>query len=336
MLAWGAGRAGSSFLDLDIAPVRTGGRASLPLTHGFSRELEVSDLARLDVEQGIKAPSLKRITDSHHGLARCLASGKSPGEASIITGFCASRISILKADPAFQELLEFYRSNQRLAETQVLDRLSTLSLDALEEIRSRIHDAPEDIRTRELLDIATAGLDRTGFGPSAKLQVTSLTLTAEDMERLSQGSKDSNVTVLENRPQDHRAGISRTEHEPLAEDLSEGIESQRPLLREEGRERTEAPDGEWRTPPGRPSFRIMAEVPGQERTGVCSAGSFRAVSGHDTLAGVQAETEYSGGGTAPVAVPSLTGAAVLPPCILPSSIQPLALQAEQDDTPGSE
>jgi len=336
MLAWGAVCAGSSFLDLDIVPVRTGGRASAAVTHAFSRELEAGDLARLEIEQGIKAPSLKRITDSHHGLARVLAAGKSPGEASIITGFCASRISILKADPAFQELLEFYRSNQRLAETQVLDRLSTLTLDAVEEIRSRLHDAPEDIRTRELLDIATAGLDRTGFGPSAKLQVTSLTLTAEDMERLSQGSKDSNVTVLENRPQDHRAAPGRVELLPLAEDLPQGQQSQGPLFREEGRKGTDTPDGDGGVEIRQTPLRDLAEVSGQERAGLRTAGSLYSVLGPDTTAGMQVEAEHASGGSAPDTVSSAAGEVVLSASVHTTGLPPLALQTKSTDPSGSE
>lgn len=191
-------------VDLDIQAsdvARVMGRAALPLSHSFVRELEAADLLRLEVEKGSKPPSISRISDRHHALARALANGDAPGEAAIKTGYSASRISILQNDPAFQELLAFYRESKNLAEAQVMDRVGTMTLTALAMLEDRMENSPDDMKTRELLDIATSGLDRSGHGPSAKLQVTSLTLSSEDMAKLAAAAKDPHVTVIEARAQ---------------------------------------------------------------------------------------------------------------------------------------
>lgn len=191
-------------LDLEISGgdvARVLGRAALPFSHAQGRELEEADLARLAVEQGIKAPPIARLSDRHHALAKALAEGISPGQASITTGYSLSRISILKADPSFQELVSFYRSEKDLRDADVMARLSNLTLSAVSLLEDRLENDPDEIRTRELLDIATAGLDRSGHGPSSKLQVTNLTLSKEDMEKLALSAQEKNVTIIEARPQ---------------------------------------------------------------------------------------------------------------------------------------
>lgn len=206
----------------DVA--RTLGRAQVPFESSLSRELCPADIARLSVEQGIKAPSVAKLSDRHHALAKCLAQGVSPGNASIMTGYSGSRISILKADPAFQDLIEFYRAEKDVAEANVLDRLSNLTLGVVSELEDRLENAPEDLKTRELLDIAVAGLDRTGHGPSSKVQVTTLTLTPEQMAKLSQGAHDPNVKIIEARAQGQRSAVSAPAVEVSVADAgAEGI-----------------------------------------------------------------------------------------------------------------
>ena len=91
-----------------------------------------------------RAPPLKRLSERHHALARCLASGMEAGEAAITCGYVASRVSILQADPAFQKLSAFYRQS---VETKYLDMhgvLAGLSLDAAMELRERLEIDIED------------------------------------------------------------------------------------------------------------------------------------------------------------------------------------------------
>ena len=152
-------------MDLEL---RTSGRAAKPVEAEFVRELRESDLPLLKVEKGVDAPPIKRLRDSHHQLARILATGARPAEASLITGYSSSRISILQADPAFQELLEFYRANENVAAAAVQDRLLTLGLTAVSILQERMEEEPEDMGTGMLLETAKVGLDRSGHGPQSR------------------------------------------------------------------------------------------------------------------------------------------------------------------------
>lgn len=153
-------------MQLDL--VRTSGRAAKAVEAEFVRELNEADLAMLSLPRNVTAPPIKKIKDSHHSLARCLAQGAKPAEASLMTGFSLSRISILQADPSFQELLAHYRAGHGQALADLQERMSTISFDAIEELRDRLHDDPGQIDVDQLIDLIKATADRTGHGPSSK------------------------------------------------------------------------------------------------------------------------------------------------------------------------
>lgn len=156
-------------LPLDI--IRTTGRAqAAPPTMEPLGEIAVSDLALLSEEKGSRPPPLKRLRDRHHALARVLASGKSEAEAAAIVGYDISRVSILKNDPAFNELLEFYRADVNRAYASMHEQLAGLSLDAVTELRERLEEAPEKLSVAQLVELTKMGADRTGFGPSQKVE----------------------------------------------------------------------------------------------------------------------------------------------------------------------
>lgn len=145
--------------------IRTRGRRAVPVDVAVARELEPADLALLELDRGSKPPPLARIRDSHHALARALAAGMKPAEASLVTGFSPSRISILQNDPSFQELLEFYRENLDAVYADLHRRLATLSLDAASELQERLEQHPEDLGTGQLLKLLEMTADRTGAAP---------------------------------------------------------------------------------------------------------------------------------------------------------------------------
>lgn len=148
---------------------RISGRASRPMSAVEVRELDGTDIALLQEERGTSAPPLKRLSERHHALARCLASGMEDGDAAITCGYVASRVSILKADPAFQELLAFYRAGVNEKYLDMHGVLSGLSLDAAMELRERLEiDIESDekkITVTQLMELTKLGADRTGFGP---------------------------------------------------------------------------------------------------------------------------------------------------------------------------
>lgn len=157
-------------LDLDLTP-RTRGRATKPLTAAYVRDLTAADIALLGTERAIQPRPIQRLRDSHHALARTLALGYGPNEASALTGYSVSRISILQADPAFAELLAFYKddaSEEFLALKAQLDqRMLATALTAESILRERLEEEPETLKAKELNEIAVNRADRLGYGPKS-------------------------------------------------------------------------------------------------------------------------------------------------------------------------
>lgn len=153
-------------LDLiDLGPPRVGpGRRTENLAAEFVRELTRADLETPAVVP--QQPSaLKRIRDSHHALARTLATGAKEAEASAITGFSLSRISVLKADPQFAELLEFYREQAKEIAADFQARMATLGLDSVQELQARLEEKPEEFSITQLRELARDMADRVGHAP---------------------------------------------------------------------------------------------------------------------------------------------------------------------------
>lgn len=159
---------------LDI-PFRTLGRAKRKIVFAEVRALERADIEMLQTERGTRAPPLKRLGDRHHALARCLASGMAETDAAIACGYVISRVSILKSDPAFKELLAFYREDTDRAYRDMHERLAGLSRDAADELHARLEEDMQadekSISIGQLLEITKMGADRTGHGPQSSQNV---------------------------------------------------------------------------------------------------------------------------------------------------------------------
>lgn len=149
-------------------PILTQGkRGGTQPTAELVRELTDADLGLLAQPRGIGASPIKKLRDSHHALARALATGMDEGQAALITGYSTSRVSILKADPTFSELVAHYRGLAGAEFADLAARMTSVGVDALEEIRSRLEESPEEIPTGLLLQIVEKTADRTGFGPKS-------------------------------------------------------------------------------------------------------------------------------------------------------------------------
>ncbi len=137
----------------------------------IDRELTHAELAELKVPRGTKSPAIKSLSDRHHALARLLAEGIKPASAGMMTGYTDSRISILKQDPTFQALVNFYREK---IDEQFLDmqaKLAQLAGTAATITLDRLEDNPDAFSTDELASLIKLGADRTGHGPSSTTNV---------------------------------------------------------------------------------------------------------------------------------------------------------------------
>lgn len=167
------------FADMLPAPRLGPGRQAAPLHVEYVRDLTPADLAMPATE--VQKPSaIKTIRDSHHSVARMLATGSKEFEIAAATGYSPGRISVLKADPQFQELVNFYRSDTEKAVTDFRARMLGLGVDALNELQERLDTQPEEFSPALLKDIVKDLADRTGHapqrGPTAVTQIN-VTLT---------------------------------------------------------------------------------------------------------------------------------------------------------------
>lgn len=153
---------------------RTRGRPAKAVSAEFLRELDAPDLALLGSERGVHAPAVKQLRDRHHALARALAQGISESECSAITGYSSSRISILKADSSFRELVAHYREVKGSAFADFQERAAAVSIEALNIIADRLEDEPEAVTTGQALEIVKTLADRTGHAPVSRIQQTNI------------------------------------------------------------------------------------------------------------------------------------------------------------------
>ncbi len=167
-------------LDFDLTTIRTRGRAAKPVDAFVARELVPADIALLATERGVKAPPVKHLKASHHALARCLASGMKPNEASMATGYSASRISILQADPAFQDLIKIYTDQAQANYEAGMEAMRSLHLDSVELLHERVQS--EDVDTVDLIKIVEKTSDRIGLGPKSTSINVNLDATAARLE----------------------------------------------------------------------------------------------------------------------------------------------------------
>lgn len=156
------------------------GRKKAALKAAYSRDLTKADLA-MPTPAPLEAKPLKAIRDSHHALARCLATGMSEGDASLTTGYSPGRISVLKADPQFQDLLTFYRQEGQKAVADFRARMADMGMDALAELRDRMEDDPESFSPGLLKEIVRDMADRTGHAPQrGPASVTQINVSLTD------------------------------------------------------------------------------------------------------------------------------------------------------------
>jgi len=162
-----------SDLVAEIMAPASRGRKRSDVQGSVTRELESDDIQKLHGLSfgalGTVVAPLKRLKHSHHGLARLVADGVREAEISAITGYSLSYISSIKKFPDFIELVAYYNEQKQEVYLDVHQRLSSLSMDALDELQGRLADDAERFDNRELKEIAEMGLDRVGYGKATQV-----------------------------------------------------------------------------------------------------------------------------------------------------------------------
>lgn len=140
------------------------GRRPAPIHYGQPRALTEADIASMwdATNSGQRgAPRIKTLRYNHHLLAKAVASGKTLLECSQLCGLTVYRISDLKNDPAFQELVSFYAEELNEVYVDVHQRMAALGTSVLEELQERFEEEPDKFTKRELMELFTTMADRS-------------------------------------------------------------------------------------------------------------------------------------------------------------------------------
>lgn len=164
-------------------------------------------------------PVLQRLRHRHHLLARLIAQGTKDADVAAISGYDPSRISVLKQDPAFRELISHYKSQVDEVFISVHERLLTLGLSSIDEMTDRIEQNPESFSTQDLMELIKLSADRIGAGPTKNVTVSGtigvmtpamITRMKEEVERRRNGT-------VERLPDHSPAAMGQTIELTLAE-----------------------------------------------------------------------------------------------------------------------
>lgn len=168
------------------------GRTATPFHAEVIRDLTEDDLLlRRVTPVGSEPRPLVKLKFQHHRLAQLIASGSGEAEASLLTGYSLSRISILKADPAFQELLAQYMKRNIEVFSDLQGRMAGFATDVLDELQDRLEVAPETYTNRELIEAVKVSNDRGGNSPIHRSQTQIAVLSASDIKAIKEEVKAS-------------------------------------------------------------------------------------------------------------------------------------------------
>jgi hypothetical protein len=161
--------------------------------------LVAQDLEELNSPAPGPQQALSKVRDAHHSLARYVALGLKDVQIAAMTGYTQPYISTIKNDPAFKELVTFYRNHEGEEFADMQERIRLMTADTLQEIRGRLEgDDVASIPMSTLVELAKVGLDRSGYGAVQKHQHLHATLSASEIEEMKNAAKEKErVTTVE-------------------------------------------------------------------------------------------------------------------------------------------
>lgn len=158
------------------------------------RELEWDDLPALMEHRGVGGKRLQNIRSIHHKIARMMAAGCANVEIAAATGMHHNYLTVLRGDPAFQELLAHYEENEKELFYNVRERAAQLGMTAAEVLQQRLLEEPDRIPTKDLMTIMQGGFDYGGHKPAERSENLHVHTTREEIDKIKQ-SRSENVSV---------------------------------------------------------------------------------------------------------------------------------------------
>jgi hypothetical protein len=109
--------------------------------------------------------TLKALRHTHHRLAQMLAGGMDETIAATLCNYTIARVGQLKANPAFQELLAYYKNTVDVAFMDFATASAELGKDFLMRLQEVLDESPEKFSPSQLLEAYRLIADRTGHAP---------------------------------------------------------------------------------------------------------------------------------------------------------------------------
>lgn len=185
--------------------VRRGPKPKVKLQVLDVSELKLEDLAEMD-EHGPDhgAAPVQRLRSTHQAIARYMSAGLKDVEIAQLTGYSPVTLSILKTNPAFQNLLQSYMEQADEVALDLAGKISLAADMALDQLVKFLDVDPNAEGTpfdpEWLRRVADSLLDRAGHGPTSRQQVDlrGVILTGKDLADLKRESDgDQQGTVVQ-------------------------------------------------------------------------------------------------------------------------------------------
>lgn len=180
--------------------LRTKGRvAKTPMALG-QRALSPDEVVALGArERGVKPSPLQRVTARHRRMARDIASGMSSGQVARMHGLSPSRVSILLADPTFQDLVARVQTELDGAWLDFAALSKDLAEDSVTAIHDRLANEPEAFEIDDLIKIGQVFGDRAGFAPK---RVEEKNITVNIGDKLNEARQRARAQIIETTYED--------------------------------------------------------------------------------------------------------------------------------------
>lgn len=161
------------------------------------RPLERADLAYL--QQKSAKPPIQNLRDSHHIVARLLASGLTHAEIARQSGRSIQSVHVLSVSPAMQELVAQYRSQDddswKASRDEYYDLIFSNGIKAARQIGDQLDmadDSPDNlIPINRLLAITADSSDRVGYSKKS----TTLNVNVDFAAKLEAARRRSIVVL---------------------------------------------------------------------------------------------------------------------------------------------
>lgn len=162
-------------------------------------------------ERNEKRPVVRRLRETHHMMARLFACGLKGNEVARRMGYSANRVSMIRGDPAFQDLIRKYEVDlvdagvragvETFAELAVFnkvaaERMIADRLEAAQEAADEAGTVDELPTLRTLAAIVADRADRFGY-PKGHVQTN---LNFDYAARLDQAVRHRRVPRVDSRP----------------------------------------------------------------------------------------------------------------------------------------